>query len=461
MKKAILDPYTGRPVRRLPLAGPREAEAAVRAAAEAAGKAAALPAHARARVLTRLAEGIAARRREFVRRIVSEAGKPLKYAEMELDRAIFTVRLGSEEATRIGGEILPTDIQPRGEGYVTLAQRAPVGPLLAITPFNFPLNLAAHKIAPAIAAGCPVLWKPPPQAPGCAFLVAEILAETDWPRGAFQVLFCGNDVAETLVRDERIAMLSFTGSAAVGWRLKPLAGRKRVALELGGNAGMMVEPDCDLDWAAARAASGAFANAGQVCIKAQRLLVHRRAYPAFLRKLLAAVRKVKSGDPRDPAVDNGPVIDDAAAARILGWIDEARRAGARILTGGRRVPGHRNVIAPTLIADVPPGLKVDCEEVFGPVATVASYRTFEEGLARLGNTRYGLQAALFTRDIRKIDRANRALRVGGLIVNDAPSFRMDNAPYGGTKESGLGREGVRHAIEEMTEHKLLVINTTR
>ncbi len=461
--RAVVNPYTGRAAATQSLASPKEVEAALSAARDAFGKTAALPAHARSGVLAALADGIAARKGEFVRRIVAEAGKPVKHAAMEVDRAVFTFRLAAGEALRIGGELLPTDIAPRGEGYVTLVQRVPVGPVLAITPFNFPLNLAAHKIAPALAAGCPVLLKPPPQAPGCAVLLAEILERTAWPVGGFQVLSCENDVAGTLVTDDRLTMLSFTGSAAVGWRLKGIAGRKRVTLELGGNAGMMVEPDCDLDVAATRAAAGAFAYAGQVCISVQRVLVNRKVHAPFLKRFLAAVRNVKSGDPRDPAVDNGPLIDDAAAGRVLAWIGEARRSGARILSGGKRLAGHRNVIAPTVIAlaDSDPRLKVECEEAFGPVVTVFPYRTFEAGLARLGATRYGLQAGLFTNDLRKVDAANRALRVGGLIVNDAPTFRMDNAPYGGTNESGLGREGVRAAIGEMTEPKLLVIRTGR
>lgn len=455
----IRDPYTGRIVGRVFCASAREADRAGEAAREAFAATAGLPSHARAGILEEAASAIVRRRKELVRAIVSECGKPLRLAEMEVDRATFTFRLGAQEAVRIGGEVLPTDLAPRGEGYVTVSRRVPVGPVLAITPFNFPLNLMAHKVAPAIAAGCPVVLKPPPQAPGCALLLAEILRETAWPARAFQVVYCANDVAERMVRDDRYALLSFTGSARVGWHLKGIAGRKRVVLELGGNAGMLVEPDADLDRAVARGVSGAFAYAGQTCISVQRVLVRDRLYKPFLKRFVEAARAYPSGDPRSRRVENGPVIDAAAAERILSWIGEARARGAKILAGGGRLRGHRNVIAPTVIAEASRDLRVCCEEVFGPVVVLDRVRSFEEGILRLDDTRYGLQAAVFTRDVRRIAEASRALRVGGLIVNDAPTFRMDNAPYGGTRESGLGREGVRPAIEEMTEPRLLVIYT--
>lgn len=457
--RAIRNPATGHPVGRVAVSGPREVARAAAAVTGAFARTAALPAHVRADVLRRVADGIARRRKTFVARIVREAGKPVRYAEAEVDRALATFRLAAEEATRIGGELIPTDIAPRGEGYVTLDQRVPAGPVLAITPFNFPLNLAAHKVAPALAAGCPVLLKPPPQAPGCAFLLEEIVRETPWPRDGFRVVFCENDQAERLARDDRFAVLSFTGSDLVGWRLKAIAGKKRVILELGGNAGLLVEPDADLAWAVARAAAGAFAYAGQTCISVQRVFVHARVYRRFASRFADAARAFPTGDPSDPRVENGPLIDDAARDRVLSWIDEARRAGARILAGGRPAKGFRNTILPTVVAEADPSLKICCEEAFGPVAVIAPYRTFEEGLTKLNASRYGLQAAVFTRDIRKIDRANRFLRVGGLVVNDAPTFRMDNAPYGGVKDSGLGREGVRYAVAEMTDHRLLVIHT--
>jgi acyl-CoA reductase-like NAD-dependent aldehyde dehydrogenase len=414
----------------------------------------AMPAHRRASILRAVSEAVAREKESFASLIVEEAAKPLKAARVEVERAVFNFRWAAGEAERFGGEWLPLDVDAGGEGRMALVRRFPKGPCLFVTPFNFPLNLAVHKIAPAMAVGAPFLLKPPPQAPKTALKLAEILVEAGWPEDAFAIVPCSNETAEALVRDERFAVLSFTGSAAVGWKLKSICGRKHAVLELGGNAGAIVAEDADLPLAAARCAAGAFAYAGQVCVSTQRILVVETVYEEFKKLLLRNVAELKTGDPADEATDVGPLIDDRSAERVAAWIEEAKAGGASVLCGGSR---DGRTIAPTVVEAPPKDAKVVCEEVFGPVVTLEKVPGIEHGLLELSNSRYGLHAGLFTRDIERVLSAWSELNVGGLIVNDVPTYRSDPMPYGGNKQSGIGREGVRYAMNEFTETRTLVL----
>jgi glyceraldehyde-3-phosphate dehydrogenase (NADP+) len=350
--------------------------------------------------------------------------------------------------------LLPLDIVPGGVGYTAIATRVPIGVIGAIAPFNFPLNLVAHKLAPAIAVGNPVVLKAPPQAPLCAHELGRIVHEAGWPQDALTVMHAPVEVAQALATDERIAMLSFTGSAAVGWHLKTVAGKKRVALELGGNAGAIVCSDADIAWAAKRCALGAFAQSGQVCIKVQRIVVLRSCYDAFVEAFLRETDALGVGDPSLEDTIVGPIIDERSADRIMSWIGEAVAGGAKVLRGNER---RGSVISPTVLTEVDATMKVECEEVFGPVVTLAACDTLAEAIARVNATRYGLQAGIFTNDVRSIGAAFEGLRVGAVIANDYPTLRIDNFPYGGVKDSGFGREGVRYAMDEMSELKTLVV----
>jgi glyceraldehyde-3-phosphate dehydrogenase (NADP+) len=453
--KPVVNPFTGRPLAEVCQAGPEEAEEAIREAVAGFAEMRRLPAYRRAEALQRVAEALGTRREEVARTITAEAGKPITDARREVDRAVRTFAIGAEEARRLGGELIPMDQAPGFEPYAALVRREPIGPILGITPFNFPLNLAAHKIAPALAAGNAFVLKPAPQTPLTALLLGEILLGAGLPAGAVSVLPCDNAVAERMVADPRIAMLSFTGSAAVGWMLKAKCGKKRLALELGGNAGVIVEADADLAVAAQRCAAGGFGYAGQTCISVQRIFVQEAVYDPFLAELLERVAALKTGDPADEGTVVGPLIDEAAARRVEEWVAEAAAQGARVLAGGKRAGA---LVEPTVLTDVSPSMKVSCREVFGPVVTVSRYARFAEAIAALNDSAYGLQAGVFTRDTARIFRAYRDLDVGAVLANEIPTFRADHMPYGGVKDSGLGREGVRYAIEEMTERKLLVLN---
>jgi acyl-CoA reductase-like NAD-dependent aldehyde dehydrogenase len=450
----IRAPWDGRVAGTVALAGPDQIQAAIASVAAAAPGLADTPAHRRAEWLEAIAGGIRRDRDALVRVLVAEAGKPVKLAQIEVDRAIDTFTFGAVEARRAGGEVIPLDAVAAGEGRIGMTRRFPVGPVAGISPFNFPLNLVAHKLAPALAAGCPLVLKPADQTPLTALRLARIAAEAGVPAGAFDVVPC--DVADVgpLIEDERLRALSFTGSAKVGWSLKGRAGRKRVLLELGGNAAAIVHADADLDLAANRCAFGAFAYAGQSCISVQRVLVHERVHDAFVERLLAQTEEVKVGDPADPDVVVGPVRSDADADRLMGWIDEAQARGARALCGGTR---QGRLIAPTVLVDVDPDLPIACDEAFGPVLVVDPYRDLEDAFRRVNRSRYGLQAGIFSRDIGVVMRAFAALEVGGVIHDDAPTFRVDHMPYGGVKASGLGREGVRWAMDEMTEVRILAL----
>lgn len=420
--------------------------------AAAAGKAA-LPAHARARILLKASEALEARSEEFARSICEEVGKPLKEARREAARAAFTLRWAGEEARRVTGELLPLDLDEGSEGRLAIVKRVPRGPALFITPFNFPLNLVAHKAAPAVAVGVPFVLKPDPRCVGTAEKLIGLLVDAGWPPDAAIVAAGPLPAAEALVADERFRIFSFTGSAQAGWKLKALAAKASCTLELGGSAAVFVGRDADLPWAAARCAWGAFCYSGQVCISVQRIFVEKEVHAEFRRLLVENIKLLVVGDPADEKTDVGPMIDERSAVRVEEWLKEAVARGARLWTGG---PRQGKVIPPSLIEGVPGDCRLSCEEAFGPVATLDAVESREEALERMAATRYGLQAGIFTNDLGFVQRAFARLPVGGLIVNDIPTFRSDAMPYGGVKDSGLGREGVRYAMEGFTETKTLV-----
>jgi acyl-CoA reductase-like NAD-dependent aldehyde dehydrogenase len=451
----IRSPYDQKVVGLAAFAGPRQVETAIAAAVRSFEITRKLPSFERQRVLREVASHIKSRHEEFARSIVLEAGKPITAARAEVERAVLTFAIAAEEATRISGEYLPLDVAAVAAGRWGIVRRFPLGPIAAITPFNFPLNLVAHKIAPAIAAGCTMVLKPAPQTPLTALLLAELVHNTGWPAGALNVLPLSNEDAGLLVRDERLRMLTFTGSSAVGWQLKSQAGKKRVTLELGGNAAVIVHSDADLDQAAERCMVGGFSYAGQSCIAVQRIFVQQRVYEKFLEKFLARVRALKSGDPMDEAVTIGPLIREQDAVRADEWVREAVAAGAKLLVGGRR---RGSWMEATVLTNTRRDMRVNCQEIFAPVKTVEAYGDFAQALAEVNASPFGLQAGLFTRDAVLIFRAYEELEVGGLIVGDVPTFRVDHMPYGGVKDSGLGREGLRYTIDEMTEPKLLAMN---
>ncbi len=431
------------------------AEAAIAAAVKAFETTRRLPAYERQRVCRAVADALIARKDEFATTLAREAGKPMKQARAEADRAISTFAIAAEEATRITGEVLPLDTAPAAASRWGIVKRFPLGAISAITPFNFPLNLVAHKVAPAIACGCTMVLKPPPQDPLSALMLAEVVQQAGWPDGALNVLTLSNEDAEPLVTDERIKLFTFTGSTAAGWALKYKAGKKRVVLELGGNAGCIVHGDADLKHAADRCVAGGFGYAGQTCISVQRIFVERKAMDEFTQHLVAGARKLKLGDPLDATTDVGPMIRESDAIRAAEWIDEAVRGGAKLLCGGRR---KGSFVEPAVLTHTQPGMRVNCLEVFAPVVTVEPYDDFDEALRRVNDSPWGLQAGLFTRDARLIFRAFEELQVGGVMAGEIPTWRLDQMPYGGPKDSGLGREGLKYAIEEMTERKLLVMN---
>ncbi|SFP78218.1 aldehyde dehydrogenase (NAD+) [Geodermatophilus dictyosporus] len=434
-----------------------DVEAAVAAADRVRAELAATPAHVRAAALDSVSRRLVERSEEVAALITAESGKPLKWARLEVARAVSTFRWGAEEARRWSGSLQRLDTDPAASGRLALVRRVPRGPVLGIAPFNFPLNLVAHKVAPAIAVGAPIVLKPAPATPLTALLLGELLAETDLPAGAWSVLPVPNEVAAALVQDPRLPVVSFTGSVPVGWSIRESAPRKHVTLELGGNAAAVVAPDQDdaaLDWAASRIATFAMYQAGQSCISVQRVFAHRAVAGALTARVVEAVGKLVTGDPTDDATDVGPLIDERAARRVEEWVQEAVAAGARVLTGGSREGAS---YAPTVLTDVPAGAKVSCEEVFGPVVVLDTVDSVDEAFARVNDSRFGLQAGVFTRDLQVAFRAAQVLEVGGVVVGDVPSFRADQMPYGGVKDSGTGREGVHAAMEDLTEERVLVL----
>lgn len=478
---AIRSPYDNRIVGEMPLSGAVEIEAAIEKACAAFDVMRKLPRFRRADILARASDLLAGRSEEFAKLISAEAGKPLFDARGEVSRAVFNLSNAAAEARRFTGEEIPLDMDAGITQYQTtgengeridlsasdqstmvsvsrrlgIARRYPIGPILAIAPFNFPLNLVLHKVAPALAVGNSVVLKPAPQTPLTSLLLAEIFRDAGLPEGALNVVHCEVPLAEAMVRDERFAMVTFTGSARVGWHIKAIAGRKKVALELGGNAAVVICEDADLDLAATRCVRGGVVYGGQYCIGVQRILIDRRVHDSFVEKLIARVNACTVGDPGQENVDVGPVIDENSAIRIAEWIEEAERMGASVLAGGKR---NKAVVEPTVIANSRPGMKIEDEEIFGPVLTINPFDSFSEAIARANASKYGLQGGLFTNDLRRALQSLEDWDVGGLMVNDVPIYRIDNMPFGGWKESGLGREGTKYAMEDMSDIKHLVIN---
>ncbi len=452
----VRDKYTGELATRVALADAGTIDRAIALAVEAAAPMRELASYERAAVLHHCVRRFEERREELALVLCIEAGKPIRDARGEVARLIDTFRTAAEEAVRIGGEVLPMDISARARGYSGMWKRVPIGPCSFISPFNFPLNLAAHKVAPAIAAGCPFVLKPASATPVGALLIGEVLAETDLPRGAFSILPCHREGAELFTTDERLKLLSFTGSPEVGWALKAKAGKKKVVLELGGNAAVIVDEDADIDDAVQRILVGAFYQSGQSCISVQRILAHERIHAALREKLVTGAKSLVKGDPRDERTFIGPMISVKEAERVEIWMREAVAGGARLLCGGRR---EGAMLEASLLENVPRDLRLWTEEAFGPVAVLSSFHDYEAALAEANDGAFGLQAGVFTKSLDKALRAWDRLEVGGVIIGDVPAFRVDHMPYGGVKDSGLGREGVRFAIEDMTEIRMLVVRT--
>lgn len=477
--RSVENTYSGELIGKVHQAGAEDVEEALQAVTAGFEITRRLPRYARAEILSNLGRLIDERKEELARLIANEAGKSLVDARGEVARAILNCQGASEEAKRICGHEVPLDVDGSVAAYqnmvdttngadlvedtvqapaarFAMASLFPLGPVLAITPFNFPLNLTLHKVAPAIAAGNSFILKPPPQTPLTPLLLGELLLEAGMPPEAFAVLPCSNELAERMVRDDRLKMVTFTGSASVGWHIKAQAGKKRVTLELGGNGGVIVDETADLNYAARRCVRGRFVYAGQYCIGVQRIMVQRSRYEEFVDQFVAETDALRVGDPLEEGTDMGPVIDEDSARRIEAWVKEAVGQGARVLRGGQR---ERALFEPTVLVDTHRGMKVEEEEIFGPVCTINPYDDWEEALARLNDSKYGLQAGVFTRDTGRALEAFREVEAGGIIINDVPIYRIDNMPFGGVKDSGIGKEGTRYAIESMMELKLMIMNS--
>ena len=451
----ITNPYNGDIVGRTFQASREQLEQAIVAAERAFPLLRAMPTYDRVALLKEIAAGLKARRDEISRMIALEAGKPLREAEVETDRGVFTIETAAEEAKRIEGEVIPLDLLASSRGRFGIVRRFPIGPIAGISPFNFPLNLALHKLAPALAAGNPLVLKPPTRDPLTMLLVAEIVEQAGVPKGAVSVLPMSRDVGDAMVADERFKLLSFTGSPDVGWEMKQRAGMKKVVLELGGNAGVIVDADADLDYAVSRVKFGAFAYAGQVCISVQRVFVHEQVYDRFRDTLVEQAAAMTMGDPLDPATELGPMIDEKAAARSEQWVEQAAKDGARVLTGGK---AEGRFFQPTVIENAPPSSFVCSREAFAPLVTLFPVKSLGEAIGRVNDSVYGLQAGVFTNALEGALAAFESIEAGGVIINDVPTYRIDHMPYGGVKASGLSREGLRYAIEDMTEPRLMVFN---
>lgn len=450
----VTNPYDGSVVAICSVPTEGQVAEAVAAAAAVRKEAAALPIHVRAEALAHVSRRLAERADEIAHLITEENGKPIFWARGEVNRAISTFRFAAEETRRLGGEAMRLDTEAAATGRLAYISRVPHGPVLAITPFNFPLNLVAHKVAPAIAVGAPVILKPAPATPVSSLVLGEILAETGLPEGMFSVLPVPNDRAAALVDDPRLPIVSFTGSGPVGYAIMDQAPRKHVTLELGGNAAAVVLADADLDWAASRVALFSNYQAGQSCISVQRVIVEESVHDDFVSRLVPAVEALITGDPADEKTQVGPLVSIQAAERVEQWVNEAVAAGARLLTGGTR---DGAAVAPTVLTDVPRAAKVSCEEVFGPVMIIQTVSGVDEAFAAVNDSKYGLQAGVFTRSLEAAFRANREIEAGGVIIGDVPSYRADQMPYGGVKESGVGREGIRSAMNDFTYEKVMVL----
>jgi acyl-CoA reductase-like NAD-dependent aldehyde dehydrogenase len=451
----VTSPYDGSPVARVGTPSAEDAERAVATADQTFQESRNLPVHARAEALLHISMRLKERVQDVAETIAREGGKPLRWASVEANRAVSTFRWASETIRAMDGELLRLDTDPALGSRLGLVRRFPFGPVLGISPFNFPVNLVAHKVAPSLAVGAPIIVKPASATPLGALLLGELFTETDLPPGMLSVLPLSSQHAEPLVKDPRIKKISFTGSSPVGWKLKGLDPRKHATLELGGNAGVIVHSDADLDHAAERLAFGGYYQAGQSCIAVQRIFAHAPVYDDFVARLVKQVEGLKVGDPMDPETEVGPLIDDSALDKVSGMVDDAVSQGATVLVGGeRRDPFY----LPTILSNVREDMQVCREEIFGPVTTIDRYETFEEALDKMNATAFGLQAGVFTRDVERAMLAHREIRAGGIILNDVSAFRADQMPYGGSKESGYGREGLRYAIEEMTEPRIMVLS---
>ncbi|MEH6575723.1 MAG: aldehyde dehydrogenase family protein [Amphritea sp.] len=450
----ITDKYSGEVATRVALADAAVIDKAIGAAAASQEAMRSMAPYERQAILNHCVKRFEERFEEIAQALCVEAGKPIKDSRGEVTRLIDTFRIAAEESVRMGGEIMNLEITPRAKGYTGMYKRVPIGPCSFISPFNFPLNLAAHKVAPAIAVGCSFVLKPASRTPIGALIIGEILAETDLPKGAFSILPCSRNGAELFTVDERLKLLSFTGSPDVGWALKASAGKKSVVLELGGNAACIVDEDADIDDAIERIVFGAFYQSGQSCISVQRILVHEKRYDDFKQKFAKKVASLPMGDPKDENTFIGPMIALSEANRLKGWVDEALEKGAGLLCGGEQ---NGTMLAATVLENVPATASVYTEEAFGPVVTLGKFSNFNDALKEVNNSKFGLQAGVFTRDIYKAHKAWDELEVGGVVIGDVPSWRVDNMPYGGVKDSGLGREGIKFAMEDMTELRLMVI----
>ncbi|MBJ2130101.1 aldehyde dehydrogenase family protein [Alteromonas sp. IB21] len=452
----VTNKYTQKVATKVALADADVIDKAIAAAEKAQPAMAAMAPYERQAVLEHCVKRFTERADELAQALCIEAGKPIKDAKGEVSRLIDTFKIAAEESVRINGETVNLEISARAKGYQGMTKKVPIGPCSFISPFNFPLNLAAHKVAPAIAAGCTFVLKPASRTPIGALIIGEVLAETDLPKGAFSILPCSRDGADLFTTDERLKLLSFTGSPDVGWALKAKAGKKPVVLELGGNAACVIDEDADIEDAIDRVIIGAYYQSGQSCISVQRLLVHSKIYDEFKSRYVERVKGLVSGDPSDEDTFIGPMISEGEAERLHGWIEEAKNKGATILCGGTR---EGAMLQATVMENVPKDCDASAEEAFGPLSILVPFDDYDEALKEVNNSRYGLQAGVFTRDIYKAHKAWDVLEVGGVVIGDVPSWRVDNMPYGGVKDSGLGREGIRYAIEDMSETRLMVIRT--
>jgi acyl-CoA reductase-like NAD-dependent aldehyde dehydrogenase len=455
IRRKVFNPFDNREVGEVCQATSRDIDDAIRSAEAAFHLTRNLSPYERGAALDSVSRSLAEKKEEFAQLITEETGKPISYSRAETDRAVFTISTSAEEARRIEGQVLPLDIVPQSGHRTAIIRRFPLGVIGAITPFNYPLNLVAHKLGPAIAAGNTVVLKPSSNAPRTALMFAKLFTETTLPPGTINVVPCMGSEIEQLITDKRVKLISFTGSPVVGWGIKVRSAKKKVLLELGGNAGVIVCADANIDQALRSIVQGAFGNAGQSCISVQRIYVHESVADGFTNQIVKLAKSISVGDPANPRTVVGPMIDEQAARKVEAWILEAKEAGARILCGGGRTGA---ILEPTVLADVAPEMKVSCQEAFAPVVTVDRFSEFMDAVERVNTSAYGLQAGIFTNSASDIFYAYRELEVGGVIINDASSFRVDHMPYGGVKESGIGREGVRYALEEMTEMKLLALN---
>ncbi len=451
----VRNPYNGEVVGVVYRPSAEDVEDAIGSSVRAFENSKRMPSYQRSGILRRAAIAIDERKEALARILCQEAGKAIKHARGEVTRAVSTLTIASEEANRVVGETVPLDVTPAAGDRLGIVRRFPLGPMAGISPFNFPLNLVCHKVAPALAAGNSITVKPASATPLSALLLGEILLEAGALPGSYNVLSCSAKIAEPLVTDPRLKMVTFTGSAEVGWGLKTKAGKKRVCLELGGNAAAVVEPDAEMEFAVQRCILGGYAYAGQVCISVQRIFVQEKVYDDFVDQFVKGVKGLKVGDPMLEETDVGPMIDEASAIQTEEWVKEAVLQGAKILTGGLR---DRTMVEPTVLVNVPRDAKVSCQEVFAPVVVLGKYKTFEEAIDKVNDSVFGIQAGVFTKDIEKAFKAYNEIDVGGMIVNDIPTYRVDSMPYGGVKDSGFGREGVKYAMEEMTELKIMVVN---